>query len=91
MHFSTKKMGVKFFHRKKTKPVSPRGVWQKTRLFPDFFFRLPSLIRILRKMGEQWPIEIIKMFKHSNANFHKKHQDFADNGKTMAYRNPRNI
>ena len=37
MHFSTKKMGVKFFHRKKTKPGGLRGVWQKTRLFPDFF------------------------------------------------------
>ena len=40
MHFSTKKMGVKFFHRKKTKLEGgggPRGVWQKTTLFPDFF------------------------------------------------------
>ena len=39
MHFSTKKMGVKFFHRKKTKVGGggPRGVWQKTTLFPDFF------------------------------------------------------
>ena len=41
MHFPTKKMGVNFFHRKKTKPVGgggdSRGVWQKTRLFPDFY------------------------------------------------------
>ena len=42
MHISTKKMGVNFFPVIKTKPGGdPRGIWQKTRLFPDFLLPLP--------------------------------------------------
>ena len=37
-----KKLGVNFFVGKMTEPggggVGPRGVWQKTILFPNFFF-----------------------------------------------------
>ena len=42
--FSKKNMGQLFSLVKKTKPEGggPRGVWQKTRLFP-FFSRTPSL------------------------------------------------
>ena len=37
-----KKMGVNFFPVIKTKPGGdPRGIWQKTRLFPDFLLPLP--------------------------------------------------
>ena len=42
MHFPTKKNGGQIFSK------GSRGVWQKTRLFPDFFFRLPSLIEGLK-------------------------------------------
>ena len=42
-------------------------------------------------MGKHWPIEIQATLKssnkHSNVNVHQKHQDFAENGRTMAYRN----
>ena len=38
--FSNKKNGGQFFSPKKdqTRGGGPRGVWQKTTLFPDFFF-----------------------------------------------------
>ena len=43
--FSNKKMGVNFFHRKKTKPGGggSEGGLAKDHTFSGFFFRLPSL------------------------------------------------
>ena len=53
MQFSTKKMGVNFFFEKMPNwggGGGPRGVWQKTRLFPVFFSH-PSLIAMSEWCG----------------------------------------
>ena len=48
MQFSTKKMGVNFFFEKMPNwGGGPRGVWQKTRLFPVFFFGTLPLVVVV--------------------------------------------
>ena len=63
--FSNKKMGVNFFHQKKTKPGGgPRGVWKKTTLFPDFFSAtFPNQLCLLRNIKEFWHINRVEKRK----------------------------
>ena len=68
MHFSTKKMGVKFFHRKKTKlGGGPGGGLAKDHTFSGFFFVILPLIGFVGLPRYEdffcdwcfWPLKVI--------------------------------